>query len=80
MLPLHQSTPWHEEPGLTTALPTLRIIDDSVRGVSNAVLGTLILRRGRAISVYMLVIDEVVRMVDGWMVEMIGRLLVQVTN
>jgi len=63
-------------PGLTTALPTLRIIDDSVRDV----LGTLVLHKGRVISVYMLVIDEIVRMVDGWMVEMIGRLLVQVTN
>jgi len=61
-------------------LPTLKIIDDSVRGVSNAVLGTLVLRRGRAISVYMLVIDEIVRWVEDWMVEVIGRLLVQVTN
>jgi len=58
----------------------LRIIDDSVRGVSNAVLGTLVLRRGRAISVYMMVIDEIVRRVEDWMVEVIGRLLVQVTN
>jgi len=63
---------------LTTALPTLKIIDDSVK--LWGVLGTLVLRRGRAISVSMLVIDEIVRMVDGWMVEMIERLLVQVTN
>jgi len=54
----------------------LRIIDDSVWGV----LGTLVLRRGRAISVSMLVIDEIVRMVGEWMVEIIGRLLIQVTN
>jgi len=67
-------------PDWTTALPTLRIIDDSVRGVSNAVLGTLVLRRGRAISVYMLVIDAIVRRVEDWMVEVIRRLLVQVTN
>jgi len=78
MLPLHQSTPWHEGPGWTTALPTLKIIDDSVK--LWGVLGTLVLRRGRAISVSMLVIDEIVRMVDGWMVQMIGRLLVQMTN
>jgi len=61
---------------LTTASLILRIIDDSVRDV----LGTLVLRRGRAISVYMLVIDEIVRRVEDWMVEVIGRLLVQVTN
>jgi len=54
------------------------IIDDSVK--LWGVLGTLVLRRGRVISVYMLVIDEVVRMVERLMVEMIGRLLVQVTN
>jgi len=56
----------------------LKIIDDSVKLWGE--LGTLVLRRGRVISVYMLVIDEVVRMVERWMVEMIGRLLVQVTN
>jgi len=78
MLPLHQSTPWHEEPGWTTASLILKITDDSVKLWGE--LGTLVLRRARVISVYMLVIDEVVRMVERWMVEMIGRLLVQVTN
>jgi len=63
---------------LTTASLILKITDDSVTLWGE--LGTLVLRRGRAISVYMLVIDEVVRMVERWMVEMIGRLLVQVTN
>jgi len=51
------------------------IIDVKLWGVS-----PLVLRRARVISVSMLVIDEIVRMVERWMVEMIGRLLVQVTN